>query len=69
MRASVPVAVPSICTQCIVPLSLSKRVYDAAAEPKRFVLVPGAGHNDPALLDGPRMLAEVEGFLSSTDFT
>jgi len=53
----------------IVPLSLSKRVYDAAAEPKRFVLVPGAGHNDPALLDGPRMLAEVEGFLSSTDFT
>jgi len=53
----------------IVPLSLSKRLYDAAAEPKRFVLVPGAGHNDPALLDGPRMLAEVEGFLSSTDFT
>ena len=53
----------------IVPLSLSKRLYDAAAEPKRFVLVPGAGHNDPALLDGPRMLAEVEGFLSSTDCT
>jgi fermentation-respiration switch protein FrsA (DUF1100 family) len=53
----------------IVPMALSRRLYDAAAEPKRFVLVPGAGHNDPALLDGPQMLAEIEGFLSSTGVT
>ena len=53
----------------IVPLSLSRRLYDAAAEPKRFVLVPGAGHNDPALLDGPQMLGETQGFLSSTGLT
>jgi hypothetical protein len=33
------------------------------------VLVPGTGHNDPALLDGPQMLGEIEGFLSGTDIT
>ena len=53
----------------IVPLSLSRRLYDAAVEPKRFVLVPGAGHNDPELLDGRQMLDEIEGFLSSTGLT
>ena len=53
----------------IVPMSLSRRLYDAAAEPKRFVLVPGAGHNDPELVDGRRVLTEITGFLSSTDMT
>ena len=31
----------------IVPLTLSRRLYDAAPEPKQFVVLPGAGHNDP----------------------
>jgi uncharacterized protein len=53
----------------IVPASLSRRLYDAGNEPKRYVLVPGAGHNDPDLLDGPQMLAEMAGFLSSTGVT
>jgi len=53
----------------IVPMSQSRRLYDAAAQPKRFLLVPGAGHNDPALLDGPQMLDEIAGLLSSTGFT
>jgi fermentation-respiration switch protein FrsA (DUF1100 family) len=53
----------------IVPLSLSRRLYDAAVEPKRFVLVPGAGHNDPELVDGSQMVNEIEGFLASTDVT
>jgi fermentation-respiration switch protein FrsA (DUF1100 family) len=53
----------------IVPAALSRRLYDAAAEPKRFVLVPGAGHNDPELLDGGQMIDEIEGFLSSTGLT
>jgi len=53
----------------IVPLALSRRLYDAAAEPKRFVLVPGAGHNDPELLNGSQMINEIEGFLASTDMT
>jgi uncharacterized protein len=53
----------------IVPASLSKRLYDAAPEPKRYVVIPGAGHNDQALLDGRQMIDEIEGFLSSTGLT
>ncbi len=48
----------------IVPASDSRALYDAAPSPrKRWLLVPGAGHNDPALLDGPEFLDAVAGFL------
>ncbi|HEX2214114.1 MAG TPA: alpha/beta hydrolase [Mycobacterium sp.] len=53
----------------IVPARLSKRLYDAANEPKRWLLVPGAGHNDAALLDGWPMLDGITGFLADTGFT
>ena len=42
----------------IVPPGFSRRLYDAAAEPVRFVLVPGADHNDPGLFAGPTVIAE-----------
>src|SRR3954469_21470646 len=48
----------------IVPASLSRRLFDAAVEPKRYVVIRGAGHNDPDLLDGPQMLDEVDRWLS-----
>ena len=47
----------------IVPAALSQRLFDAAPEPKRFVLVPGADHNDPELLDGPGVIDEIVRFL------
>jgi hypothetical protein len=47
----------------IVPAALSQRLYDAAPEPKQFVLVPGADHNDPDLLDGTEVVAEITRFL------
>jgi fermentation-respiration switch protein FrsA (DUF1100 family) len=50
----------------IVPAALSRRLYDAAAEPKRYVLVPGAGHNDP---EPAPVLDEMARFLSATDLT
>lgn len=53
----------------IVPSTLSRRLYDAGNEPKRWLEVPGVGHNDPALLDGPQMLAAIEGFLSENGVT
>jgi uncharacterized protein len=53
----------------IVPASLSKRLYDAAVEPKRWLLVPGAGHNDRALLDGRLMMDAIVRFLSETGVT
>ncbi len=34
----------------IVPLQLAKRLFDAANEPKHFLLVTGADHNDPRSL-------------------
>ena len=50
-------------TDEIVPARLSCHVFDAAMEPKRQVAVTGAHHNDPALLAGEDMVAEVVGFL------
>lgn len=47
----------------IVPAELSRRVFDAAAEPKRYVPLPASHHNDPALLAGEEMLAAVTSFL------
>ena len=61
-----PVLVTAGDRDDIVPVTLSKRLYDAAPEPKRFVSIPGAGHNDPALLDGPQMMSEIERFLAET---
>lgn len=65
----VPVMVIAGDRDDIVPEALSRRLYDAANEPKRYVLVPGAGHNDPEMLDGRQMLTEIQGFLSSTGVT
>ncbi len=65
----VPVMVIAGDRDDIVPAALSRRLYDAANEPKRYVLVPGAGHNDRELQDGHQMLAEIDGFLSATGVT
>jgi hypothetical protein len=47
----------------VVPAALSRRVFDAAAEPKRYVPLSAGHHNDPALLAGEEMLAAVTEFL------
>ena len=47
----------------IVPPDLSRRVYEAAADPKHFVEVAAAHHNDEALLAGEELLAELSAFL------
>jgi fermentation-respiration switch protein FrsA (DUF1100 family) len=31
----------------IVPIELGRRLFEAANEPKQFVVIPGADHNDP----------------------
>jgi uncharacterized protein len=50
----------------IVPAALSRRLYDSASARKRFVLVPGADHNDAALLNGPQTVGEILRFLAQT---
>lgn len=47
----------------IVPPRLSRRVFEAAAEPKRLAEIPAAHHNDESLLSGNELLAEIEAFL------
>lgn len=47
----------------IVPAELSRRVFDAAPEPKRYVPLTASHHNDPALLAGEEMIAAVTSFL------
>jgi fermentation-respiration switch protein FrsA (DUF1100 family) len=47
----------------IVPLEHSQRVFEEALEPKTWVLVPGADHNDAELLMGRRMIDAIVRFL------
>jgi uncharacterized protein len=47
----------------IVPAAHSRRLFDAAPQPKRFLLLPGADHNDLDLLAGARLLDELLAFL------
>lgn len=47
----------------IVPPAQSRELYETAAGSKRFVLIPGANHNDPELLMGDRFMKEVVQFL------
>ena len=63
---SVPVMVIAGDRDDIVPASLSRKLYEAARDPKRYLLVPGSGHNDPELVDGRGMLEEVGRFLSES---
>src|ERR687891_1525953 len=52
----VPVLVMVGTRDEIVPPELSRRVYNAAAEPKRLAEIPAAHHNDEALLAGDALL-------------
>ncbi len=61
---SAPVMVIAGDRDDVVPEVLSRKLFDAAPEPKRYLLVPGAGHNDPELAEGRHMLEEVGRFLS-----
>lgn len=48
----------------IVAWRQSRRLAEEVAGPKRFVLVPGAGHNDLELLAGQRSIGEVVCFVA-----
>jgi uncharacterized protein len=47
----------------IIPARLGRLLYEALPEPRRWVEVPGAGHND--LLAQPRVWEEIERFLAA----
>ena len=62
----VPLLVIAGAADGIVPPSHSRRLYEAANGPKRFLAVEGADHNDLNLLAGSRVIAEVASFLRAS---
>ena len=65
---AVPLLVVAGTADTIVPPEQSRAVHDAAAnaQPRRWVAVPGAGHNDAALLDGDALVDAVVALLTPT---
>jgi fermentation-respiration switch protein FrsA (DUF1100 family) len=59
-----PLLVVAGAADGIVPASHSRRLYDAARQPKRYVEIPGAGHNDWALLAGDQLIRETLVFIT-----
>ena len=47
----------------IVPLEQSRRLYEAAADPKQLLVLAGADHNDLELLAGQDMIAAIVRFI------
>lgn len=62
-RTQVPVLVVVGGDDAIVPPPLSRQVHEAAGDRSELVSVPGAGHNDLALLAGDRVVAAVVEFI------
>lgn len=50
----------------IVPPDQSRAVHRAANEPKQLLMIDGAAHNDPALLDGDEMIQGIADLLDET---
>jgi fermentation-respiration switch protein FrsA (DUF1100 family) len=67
-RLTAPLLVIAGDRDTLVPAQLSTRLYHAAPQPKRLVIVAGADHNDPRLLDGPQLLDAITDFLRERGF-
>lgn len=50
----------------IVPYKLGRKLYSAAAEPKEFYDIEGAGHNDTYGVGGPEYFSALNRFITDT---
>jgi uncharacterized protein len=64
-RVGCPVLVVAAARDSIVPTEQSRRLFEAAVEPKRFSIVNNADHNDAPLVEGPQLVEAVRTFLSA----
>jgi len=62
-RVTSPVLVIAGERDSIIPLDQSRRLFDAARAPKEMLVIPGADHNDSALLAGREMIDGIVRFL------
>jgi hypothetical protein len=60
-RVTAPTVVVYGTADSIVPPAQSRTVADRAGGPVRVVVIDGADHNDPALVDGPEVIDAVAG--------
>jgi fermentation-respiration switch protein FrsA (DUF1100 family) len=66
-QVRVPVLVVHGDRDDVAPLAHGRRLYEAAAEPKRFLVVEGAGHNDVATVGGQRYLHALRELIADVD--
>ena len=59
----VPVLVIAGSRDTIIPIAQSRELYEASPDPKRFVIIDGADHNDPTLTHGRLLIDEIAIFL------
>jgi fermentation-respiration switch protein FrsA (DUF1100 family) len=62
-RIRSPLLVIAGSNDTIIPPFLSRRLFEAALEPKRLVIVEGADHNDETLAAGAEVVGAVAAFL------
>ena len=58
-----PLLVIAGSADSLVPAAQSRRLFEAALEPKRLEIIEGADHNDEVLTAGPRVVGAVREFL------
>ena len=63
-RVRAPVLVIAGERDSIIPAANSARLFAAANEPKRLEIIPGADHNDLALLSGAHMIDAMVQFIN-----
>jgi pimeloyl-ACP methyl ester carboxylesterase len=64
-RLSLPLLVLHGERDGVVPIAQGRRVFEAAGGPKRFVAIPGAGHNDTYLAGGQSYWDALAAFFDS----
>jgi uncharacterized protein len=50
----------------VVPFDLGRKLYEAAADPKTFYIIQGAGHNDTYIMGGRDYYNALDGFIAET---
>ena len=62
-KISCPVLVIHGERDSMIPIRLGRALYDAAREPKEWLAVPGAGHNDVPDVGGKEYLRKIDDFV------
>ena len=62
-RVRCPVLVAHGDRDEVIPVGQGRQLFDAAPEPKRLLIVPGAGHNDLAAVGGEKYFESLAEFI------